>query len=156
MPRIALWQWLWLGLALVHAWPIASNAYDRLIQVNQTARARLIEQHRLWELQPDFRGKPENWTRLASRLLNDSQLLARVARKYGALSEQIELDYRRDLAISRAEVVLTWFAFWAAPLAGFYGLLLLARHRRPVPAPSAMTRPASVSDARYRRPASTD
>ncbi len=83
-------------LAIAYALPVGSTAYDRLTRVNQAARERLIREHRLWELQPDFRGKPEIWARMASRLLNDRQLLARMATKYGGQSEQLELEYRRE------------------------------------------------------------
>ena len=138
--------------ALVYAWPLAWNAYERLIEVNQQARARLIEEHRLWELQPDFRGKPETWTRVAARLLNDGQLLARVALKYGSGSEQVELDYRRDLAIARAEVVLTRLAIWAVPLIALYGLVLLAVRRETAPSQGGRMQPSSLSDPRYRPP----
>jgi hypothetical protein len=148
-----LWRGAWLVLAIACIVPVASSAYEQFNRVSEQARARLIEQHRLWELQPDFRGKPEVWTRAASRLLNDRQLLMRVAAKYGGQSEEIELEYRRDLSIARAEVVLVALALWAAPLAALYGIVLLVRLRKRAPPPK--TEPASVSDPRYRPPDAT-
>ena len=148
--RALLWRGAWLALAIACAVPVASSAYERFNRVSQEARVRLIEQHRLWELQPDFRGKPEVWTRAASRLLNDRQLLMRVAAKYGGQSEEIELEYRRDLGIARAEVVLAAIALWAAPLAALYGIVVLVSGRKRAPLPKI--EPASVSDPRYRPP----
>jgi hypothetical protein len=140
-------------IAIGYGWPIAMRAYAQLAELNVHARVRLIEQHRLWELQPDFRGKPEAWTRMASHLLSDGQLLRRVAVKYGAAAEQIELDYRRDLAIARAEVVVSWLVIWAGPLAALYGLAVLLAHRRHSPPPPLQRPPpASLSDPRYRPP----
>jgi hypothetical protein len=138
------------ALALAYAVPIVSGADDRLTRVNQAARERLIREHQLWELQPDFRGKPEVWARMASRLLNDRQLLARVATKYRGQSEAIELDYQRDLSIARAEVVLGAFALWAAPLAAAYGLAWALRRKKP--APPVKAQPPSASDPRYLPP----
>jgi hypothetical protein len=118
--------------------------------VNRAARARLIEQHRLGELHPEYRGRPETWIRMASHLLNDRQLLSRVAQKYGPQAAEIEVEYRHDLTFARAEVVTVALAAWAAPLALFYGVALLARQRRKAPPPKI--EPASVSDPRYRPP----
>jgi hypothetical protein len=137
-------------LALAYAVPIAWRAYERLIDVNRKARAQLITHHRLWELQPEFRGKPEVWTRMASHLLNDRQLLSRVEKKYGPQAAEIEIEYRRDLTIARAEVVVVAAAVWAAPVAALYGIALLAQRRRKAPAPR--TEPASISDPRYLPP----
>ena len=142
---------LFAVLAFVLAVPIASNAYDRLLHVNQQARERLILEHRLWELQPAYKGKPQMWARFASRLLNDRQLLSRVARKYGPQAEEIGLEYRRDLAIARAEVVVIAIIWWAAPLALVYALAWWGlRRRRSAPMPKAQ--PLSASDPRYRPP----
>jgi len=148
--RVVLWRAAGLVLAIAYAAPIASSAYEQFNRVSQQARARLIEQHRLWELQPDFRGRPEVWTRSASRLLNDRQLLTRVAAKYGGQSQEFELEYRRDLGIARAEVVVVALALWAAPLAALYGIALLVSRRKRAPPPKV--EPASVSDPRYRPP----
>lgn len=147
--RARLWVAVWIVAAAAYAAPIAWNAYEDLVLVNQRARARLIEQHALWEVD-NFRGRPENWTRFASRLLTDQQLLRRVAMKYGAQSEEIEREYRRDLTIGRAEVIVIALALWAGPVAGVYGLVWLARRRRPRPPPRI--EPASASDPRYRPP----
>jgi hypothetical protein len=148
--RFSAWGIAFAVLALAVAVPIASDAYEKLVRVNQQARERLVLEHRLWELQPGFRGKPETWARFASRLLNDRQLLSRVAAKYGAASEQIELEYRRDLAIARAEVVVIALAGWAAPLGLLYAIAWVLRRRKPAPRPKKQ--PASASDPRYRRP----
>ena len=137
-------------MAAACAAPLAWNAYEDLVQVNYRARARLIEQHRLWEVD-NFRGKPQHWTRFASRILTDQQLLRRVAMKYGPQSEEIEREYRRDLAIARAEVIIVAFAWWAGPLGGLYGVVWLARRRRPASPPSKI-QPASASDPRYLPP----
>jgi hypothetical protein len=145
-----LWQAAWLIAALAWAVPIGFSAYDQLTRVNDQARARLIEQHRLWELDPNFRGRPEIWTRLASRLLSDRQVLMRVAAKYGGQSEAIELEYRRDLTMARAEVVVIALAWWIAPVAALYGIAVMVRRRQRAPPPKVV--PASVSDPRYRRP----
>jgi hypothetical protein len=138
-------------LALAYAVPIGLKAYDELTRVNYQARQRLIEEHRLWELQPGFRGKPEAWARMAARLLNDRQLLTRVATRYAGQSGEIELEYRRDLAIARAEVVLGALGSWAAPLAAVYGLAWWGLRRRRA-APPRKVEPASAADPRYRPP----
>lgn len=147
--RVRLAQVVWLVVALAYAAPLAVHAYGELTRVNQHARARLIEDHRLWELDGGYRGKAEQWTRFASHLLSDRQLLARVAVKYGGQAEEIELEYRRDLTIARAEVVLIACGLWAGPLALLYGVVwLLLRRRAPAPKPAA----AGASDPRYRPP----
>lgn len=151
---IGWWKAAWLALAIAYAVPLSWTAYERLTEVSQQARARLIEQHRLWELHPEYRGTPEIWTRIASRLLNDSQLMRRVAARHGPLSAQIELEYRRDLAIARAEVVLTAFGWWVLPLAALYGLArLVSRRARPAP---PKVQPSSVFDPRYRPPEASE
>ena len=148
--RARVWLAAWILAAIAYAVPLAWNAYEDLVQVNYRARARLIEHHRLWEVD-NFRGKPESWTRFASRLLTDQQLLRRVAMKYGGQSEEIEREYRRDLAIARAEVIIIAAALWAGPLAAVYGFIWLVRRRRPAPPPPKI-QPASASDPRYRPP----
>lgn len=149
--RFPAWRVVFAVFAFALSVPIASNAYDRLLHVNQQARERLILEHRLWELQPAYKGKPQMWARFASRLLNDRQLLSRVATKYGPQAEQLELEYRRDLAIARAEVVVIAIASWAAPLALVYALVWW-RLRRRRSAPTPKPQPSSASDPRYRPP----
>ena len=144
------WRLAFLAIAIACAVPIVSGAYDRFNRVSQQARLRLIQEHRLWEVQQEFKGRPEIWARIASRILNDRQLLARVAVKYGAQSEQIELEYRRDLAIARAEVVLGALALWAAPLGVLYALALAYSRRKRPPPPKVQ--PASTLDPRYLPP----
>jgi hypothetical protein len=140
-----------LAVALLWALPVATRAYDRLLEVTRDARARLIVSHQLWEMHPEYHGTPENWTRFASRLLTDRQLLRRVRAKYGDQAAQIELDYRSDLTIAQAEVVTVALAAWAFPLAIVVAIGWLSARRRPRPkAPSPpKPRPASYDDPRY-------
>lgn len=149
--RLPARRLIFIALALALAVPIASRSYERLLHVNQQARERLILEHRLWELQPGFSGRPKLWARFASRLLNDRQLLSRIAAKYGAQADAIELEYRRDLAIARAEVVVIAIGTWAAPLAVVY-FLAWWRLRRRKPAVAPKVQPLSASDPRYRPP----
>lgn len=149
------WKLAWIALAIAYAVPLAWHAYGRLTEVDRQARARLIEAHRLWELQPGYSGNPDMWTRIASRLLNDKQLMSRLAAKYGALAEPIELDYRRDLAIARGEVAFRALALWVLPLGAVYGAARLAARRKSrLPPPKAQ--PASALDPRYRPPQADD
>lgn len=147
--RYRLWKLVFLVIAAAYAWPVISTAYDRTLEVSRQHRERLIVQHRLWELHPEYAGKPQTWTRFASRLLTDRQLMTRVRAKYGDLAEQIDLDYRRDLFIAEAEVVLVAGMIWALPLAALYGIAIaVARARRK----TAKSRDAErdASDSRYR------
>ena len=131
--------------------PVIYFAYDRLNEVTLQAREHLIVQYRLWELHPEYQGKPQMWTRVASRILTDNQLLRRVRMRHGSeLAKEIELDYRRDLTLAQSEVVLVATAAWALPLAALYGLgIFLARKRRTPPeSPQPSTPPPS--DSRYR------
>jgi len=147
---LSYWRLAFLAVAIAYAVPLASSAYDRFNRVSQQARLRLIQEHRLWEVQQEFKGRPEIWARVASRILNDRQLLMRVAAKYGAQSEQIELEYRRDLAIARAEVVLGALTLWAGPLGAVYAIAwVYGRRKRP---PPPKVQPASTLDPRYRPP----
>ncbi len=146
-----LWKLAFLVVAAGYAVPVISTAYERTLEVTRQQRAQLIVQHRLWELHPDYAGTPQAWTRFASLLLTDRQLMTRVRTKYGELAEQIELDYRRDLFIAQAEVVLVAGAIWALPLAALYGIgvgVAVARRRRPVE--PEKTESAPSSDSRYR------
>jgi hypothetical protein len=149
--RLPARRLIFMALALALAVPIASSSYERLLHVNQQARERLILEHRLWELQPGFKGRPQLWARFASRLLNDRQLLSRIATKHGPQADAIELEYRRDLAIARAEVVVMAVATWAAPLAVVYFLAWWRLHRRKPPVAKKI-QPLSASDPRYRPP----
>lgn len=147
--RYRLWKLAWFVIAAAYAWPVISIAYDRALEVTRRNREQLIVHHRLWELHPEYAGTPRDWTRFASRLLTDRQLLMRVRAKYGDLAEQIELDYRRDLSIAQAGVVLAAAAIWALPLAALYGLgFAVARRRRSGAARAAEKPPPD--DSRYR------
>lgn len=152
--RTRWWLYLWLVAAAVYAVPIGKTAYDKAVAVTHQHRAQLIVAHRLWELHPEYHGSPENWTRFASRLLTDRQLMRRVRAKYREGAEQIELDYRRDLSIAQAEVIVSAVAIWGLPVGITYGLgwLLTARRRKPPPAPPPPPRPA-YDASRYRPPA---
>lgn len=140
---------LFLTLAFVTAIPIAWNASERIVQVRIHAREQFIRIHRLWELHPEYQGTPATWTRFAARLLTDGQIMRRVTAKYGALSEQIEHDYQRDLAIAESEVVFAAIGRWALPLVVVYaiGFAFLRWSRR---TPKAATKAASsLTDPRY-------
>lgn len=152
--RARRWRVAWIALALVYAAPFAWIGYQRVIEVTQRQRTQLIEQHRLWEVDRHYKGSPRTWTRVAAWILSDSQLMSRVAQKYGTLAQQIELDYRRDLMFARAEAVLPLVAWWAIPLGALYGLNRMVRRRPKRPAPKST--PASIFDPRYRPPASAD
>ena len=147
------WQIAWLILAIAYAVPVAYYANDRVTEVTRKARERLIVQYRLWELHPEYGGTPRTWTRFASRLLTDNQLLRRVRAKYGDLANDIELDYRRDLSIAQGEVIVAAAAAWAVPLAALYGLglLIVMRRRRPPAQPQQAPERPAASDSRYRR-----
>jgi hypothetical protein len=146
--RRRLWRLAWMVLAAAYAWPVGSIAYERTLDVTRQARERLIVQHRLWELHPEYAGTPETWTRFASRLLTDRQLMSRVRVKYGELATQIELDYRRDLFIAQTEIAVVAVLAWALPVAGLYGVgfavVRFGRRRQPTAAQ------APADDSRYR------
>lgn len=148
-PKARLWFYAWIALAILYAILIAMPAYDRVIDVTRNARAQLIVQHRLWELDPRYRGKPEMWTRLASRLLTDRQLMVRMRARYGERAEQLEIEYRSDLTIAQAEVVIAAAAIWGLPVAALYGIGMLVARRRPPPPPPAPERPR-YDESRYR------
>lgn len=144
-----LWKAVFLLIAAAYAWPVFWIAHDRVQEVNRKQRQQLIVRHQLWELHPEYAGTPQTWTRFASLLLSDRQLMRRVHRKYGALAEQIELDYRRDQFIAQAEVVLVAGAIWMLPLAALYGIgMMVGRRREPARAPEPHR--STISDSRYR------
>jgi hypothetical protein len=149
-PQARPWHYAWIALAFLYAIPITHQAYARLVEVTHKARAELIMHHRLWELHPDYKGKPEAWTRSASRLLTDRQLMRRVYAKYGEAARQIELEYRGDLTIAQAEVIVAATAIWALPLAGLYGIGFLIARRRRRPSPPPAPAPPRRDDSRYR------
>ncbi len=148
-PNARLWFYAWVALALLYAIPVTMRAYDRVIEVTRKAREQLIVQHRLWELHPEYRGTPENWTRFASRLLTDRQLMSRVRAKYGDAAQQIELEYRSDLTIAQAEVLIVAAVIWGLPVAALYGIGWLMMRRRPPPPPPA-PEPPRYDESRYR------
>jgi hypothetical protein len=142
-----LWRAGLIVVAFVLAIPAGWKAYDQLTDITFQARYRLIIQHRLWEMHPEYRGSPQVWSRTAARLLTDRQLMMRVRSRYGELAQQIELDYRRDLTLAQIEITAFWVAAWGLPV----GLMLamgMFRERRPK-APPPRVQPASVTDSRY-------
>jgi hypothetical protein len=145
------WVYLWLIVAALYAVPIGKVAYDRLNKVTVKMRAQLIVEHRLWELHPEYSGSPDMWTSFASRLLTDHQLLLRVRTKYPDGAEQIELDYRRDLSIAQAEIIVVALAIWGLPVAALYGVgfMIIKRRRKPPGPPPPPPRPA-YDESRYR------
>ncbi len=149
-PHAWTWKAALFVIAAVYAWPVYWAAEARVQEVTRKQRLQLIVRHQLWELDPEYAGTPQTWTRFAAILLSDRQLLRRVHRKYGALGRDIELDYRRDLFIAQAEVVLTAGAAWALPLAALYGIGVWVGQRRKLAPPPPATDSASASDARYR------
>jgi len=147
--RAWLWKTVFVLIAAAYAWPVFWIAYDRVQDVNHKQRQQLIIRHQLWELDPEYAGTPQAWTRFASLLLSDRQLMRRVRKKYGALAEQIELDYQRDLFIAQAEVVLVAGAWWVLPLTALYAIGAMVGRRRERARPTE-PEPSTVSDSRYR------
>lgn len=146
--RARWWKAALALIAAIYAWPVYWTAYERVQDVTRKQRQQLIVRHQLWELHPEYPGSPQAWTRFASLLLSDRQLLRRVHRKYGALGKEIELDYRRDLFIAQSEVVLVAVGLWALPLAALYGMGMLVGRRRP--AQPVAPEQTTISDSRYR------
>jgi len=130
--RTAWWRRLWLFAAAVSLPVAAYFAYQESREVAQSLRVELIQRYSLWETDPAYRGSPRDWTRFAAWLLNNEQLLERARAKYGALADQIELDFRRDAALAFGRVALIYALAWGAPVGMLYGLgLLLERRRAP-------------------------
>ena len=128
--RSPWWRRAWL-IAAAASLPIAAYfAYQDTSVVAQSLRVELIQRYSLWETDPGYRGSPRDWTRFAAWLLSNEQLLERVRAKYGPLSDQIELDFRRDAALAHGRVVLIYALAWGAPLGALYGLGLLLERRR--------------------------
>ena len=129
-PRGLWWRRAWL-IAAAATLPLAGYfAYHDTIAVAQSLRVELIQRYSLWETDPDYRSSPRDWTRFAAWLLSNEQLLERVRAKYGPLSDQIELDFRRDAALAHGRVALIYALAWGAPLGALYGLGLLFERRR--------------------------
>ena len=130
-PRSQLdaWQWGLLALAVVSFVPLAWLAYVDTLEAARVARVQLIEHYRLWETAPDYAGSPQAWTRFAAWLLDTDQLMERVRVLHGALAEQIETDFRRDLVLVCGRTIVAYLLLWLAPLALFYGVAWLYRRR---------------------------
>jgi hypothetical protein len=149
--RARWWFCLWAAAAIIYAMPIGKFAYDRLSDVSRKMRAQLIIEHRLWELHPEYSGSPDMRTSFATRLLTDRQLLTRVRSKYQDGADQIELDYRRDLTIAQAEIIVVALAVWGLPVGAAYaiGIMILRRRRDPPASPPSPPRP-TYDASRYR------
>ena len=124
------WRLAWLVLALAYAAPLGWTAYHHVMAINEKARVALITDHRLWELHPEYHGTPQAWTRFAALLLTERQLAFRMRRKYGDEAEQLMLDWRRDLTIAQAEIVIVALASWGIPAGLGYALGVLVTGRR--------------------------
>ena len=109
--------------------PLAWLAYVDTLEAVRVARVQLIEHYRLWETAPDYAGSPQAWTRFAAWLLDTDQLMERVREMHGALAEQIELDFRRDLVLVCGRTIVVYLLWWLAPLALFYGAARLYQRR---------------------------
>jgi hypothetical protein len=57
--------------------------------------------------------------------------MERVRVIHGAIAEQIEMDFRRDLLLVCGRTIAAYLLWWLAPLALLYGAGLLYRRRRP-------------------------
>ncbi|HUP93805.1 MAG TPA: hypothetical protein VM164_02770 [Burkholderiales bacterium] len=145
------WNALCIAVGVVYAAPLTWIAYDRVVEVGRIQRTRLIEEHRLWEVDAQYSGSPQMWTRVAARFLNDTQLMSRMAKKYGSLADEIELDYRRQLAIARAEAIVPLVVWWVIPMGILYALGRILN--RPRPPPQRKRQPPSITDPRYKPPA---
>ena len=150
IPKIKWWFAAWAVVAIATAIPVGISTYDRVRHVTREARAKLIVQHRLWELHPEYHGTPQMWTRVASRVLTDRQLMRRVREKYGDIAMQVELEYRRDLTIAQAETAVAAIAIWAALLGALLALGYAFARQRQRASPQPAPRPARYDDARYR------
>ncbi len=116
-------------MAIVSLVPLAWLAYVDTLKAARVARVQLIEHYRLWESAPDYAGSPQAWTRFAAWLLDTDQLMERVRAMHGALAEQIELDFRRDLVLICGRTIVAYLLLWLAPLALLYGLVRLHQRR---------------------------
>jgi hypothetical protein len=130
MPAFSTWQWGWLLLAVLSLLPAAYFAYQDTLEAGRVMRMQLIVQYSLWETAPDYAGTPRDWTRFAARLLDIDQLMERVRVKHGPLAEQIELDFRRDLALVCGRIIAGYLLLWLAPLAFLYGAGRIYQHRK--------------------------
>ncbi len=130
-PLLAAWQWGFLLLAALTLLPAAYFTYQDTQEAGRAQRVQLIERYRLWETAPEYRGTPQSWTRFAAWLLDTDQLLERVRVQQGALAEQIEQDFRRDLVLVYGRIAGGYLLLWMAPLALLYGIgYFYLRHRQ--------------------------
>jgi hypothetical protein len=130
LPQLCAWQWGLLALAVVTLVPVAWFAYADTLEAARVARVQLIEHYRLWETAPDYAGTPQAWTRFAAWLLDTDQLMERVRVKHGALADQIEIDFRRDLLLVCGRTIGAYLLLWLTPLALLYGAGRFYRRRR--------------------------
>jgi hypothetical protein len=130
IPALSAWQWGFLLLAVLTLLPVAYFTYQDTQEAGRAQRVQLIERYRLWETAPEYRGTPQSWTRFAAWLLDTDQLLERVRIQQGALAEQIEQDYRRDLVLVYGRIAGGYLLLWMVPLALLYGMGFLYQRRR--------------------------
>lgn len=129
LPQLSAWQWGVLALAAVTLVPIVWFAYADTLEAARVARVQLIEHYHLWETAPDYAGTPQAWTRFAAWLLDTDQLMERVRVKHGAVAEQIEVDFRRDLLLVCGRIIGAYLLFWLTPLVLLYGAVRLYQRR---------------------------
>lgn len=129
VPVLATWQRGFLLLAVLTLLPAAYFAYQDTQEAGRVQRVQLIERYRLWETAPDYRGTPQAWTRFAAWLLDTDQLMERVRVQQGALAEQIEQDFRRDLVLVYGRIAGGYLLLWMAPLALLYAIGFFYRRR---------------------------
>ena len=128
-PVIAVPLWAWLIVAALTLLPAAYFAYLDSGEAARVMRVRLIEHYRLWETAPEYAGTPQAWTRFAAWLLDTDQLMERVRMREGALAEQIEIDYRRDMLLVCGKIIGAYLLAWLTALALLFGAARLYRRR---------------------------
>ena len=130
-PVFSVRLWPWLIVAVLTLLPAAYFAYRDTGDAARVTRVQLIEHYRLWETAPDYAGTPQARTRFAAWLLDTDQLMERVRMREGALAEQIEIDYRRDLLLVCGRIIGAYMLAWLAAVALLFGAARLYRRRAP-------------------------
>jgi hypothetical protein len=127
---LARWQWVWLVIAALSFAPTAYHAHQSIQDTTRDLRVQLIQRYSLWEVDRQYRGTPQSWTRFAAWLLNTEQLMQRVQEKYGKLTPEIEQDFERDTAFAVGRVVAIHAVAWGAPVGLLYAIGWLYARRR--------------------------
>jgi hypothetical protein len=147
--RLARWQWVWIAIAALSFAPAAYHAHQSIQDTTRDLRVQLIQRYSLWEVDRQYRGTPQSWTRFAAWLLNTEQLMQRVQEKYGKLAPEIEKDFERDTAFAVSGVVAVHALAWGVPLGLLYALGWLYAWRRAREQSVALTsRPREASRRR--------